>query len=133
MGRKFLLILSTITHIGKVPPYSEQNWLTLNSIRISFRVDLYLLISLQIIASKLHTSGRPKLEAASKLQRIPKDISLHQQRCTNLHCPKPTLYRTVTSGTRTTFTFCCSFSWKRKITETLYWATSPGHLIQVIC
>jgi len=44
MGRNFHLILSTITHVGNIPLYSEQNGLTLNSVRVSFRADLHLLI-----------------------------------------------------------------------------------------
>ena len=63
MGRIFYLI----THVGNIPLYSEQNWLTLNSVRISLRAELHLLISLQITASKLQSLGTSTLETARKI------------------------------------------------------------------
>jgi len=106
MGRKSLLIISKIT------------------ISVIFHCVLTKLLNIKILSDiiacwplyksssfaadyclHLQSSGSPTLEAASNSHQIPEDTNSHQQRCTNLHCPKPNLYRTVSSS----HLFSCSF------------------------
>ena len=56
-------------------------------------------------------------DTVSNSHQIPKDTTLHQQRCANLHSPSPLFTVLSVPDTRTAFTYCCSFNWKRKTNE----------------
>ena len=89
--------------------------LSVKSIQISFMLTGMQLLNIAAHYSlHLHNSGSSTLAAVSNSHHIPKDTNLHQHRCTNMHCHKPTFTVLSVTDTRTAFNGCCSFNWKRR-------------------
>jgi len=81
----------------------------------------------------LHSSGSSTLAAVSNSRLIPKDTNLHQHRCTNMNCHKPTLAVLSVTDTGTAFNCCCSFNWKRRTDENFELNIITSDSIHVSC
>jgi len=81
--------------------------------QISFHADRYTIIKYRCTLLPPPSQFR-QFNTVSNSHLFPKDTNLHQHRCTNMNCHKPTFTVLSVTNTRTTFNCCWSFNWKRR-------------------
>ena len=110
----------SIIYFARFPLCYEEKYLTLSLFGYHSMLTCILLSNFTpYYCLHLHILGSPTLDAVSKLNQIPKDTNLHQQRCTNLPCRNPLFTVHVISRHTQNSTYCCSFNWKGKLKENL--------------
>jgi hypothetical protein len=134
-GKMGFLISRKIIFFGNIPVCSQQKCLTLKSIQLPFYADRYIIIKYRCSLLPSPPQFRQlKFEAVTNSHLIPKDTNLHQQRCTNTNCRKPTLYCTCQFQTLAQIsTDAAHLTGNVELTENLNSASSTWPAIHMSC